>query len=253
MKSNGNMVKSLNKALDVLEYIARSNDAPNIARISSALDIDRNAVHRLVKTLENRGYLDRNERTKTLRLGYRVLPLAARFLDRSRLRIESFPYLQELADQTGERVNLGVLEDFEVVYLGGIEKPSLPSVYSRFGKTAPAHACSLGKIILAYLPPGELEEFLEQKQLLPSTPHTITDTDALKSQLDEIRTRGYALDCEEHLDGSFCISGLIRGAEGFGIGAISISCNDMDSCLRYKDRVIKTAEVISHLMGYTLR
>ena len=67
-------------------------------------------------------------------IGYSVLQLSARLLDSNRLRIEALPHLQALANLTGERTNLGILHRNKVLYLAGVEKPSLPTIYSRFGQ-----------------------------------------------------------------------------------------------------------------------
>ena len=72
--------------------------------------------------------------------------------------------------KTGARVNLGILHKKGLLYLAGVEKPSLPTIYSRFGRTTPAHCCSLGKAILAYLPEPELQVFLTGAELTAQTP-----------------------------------------------------------------------------------
>ena len=77
-----------------------------------------------------------------------MLRLAASLLDSSLIRLESLPHLENLARITGERVNLGILHRHQMLYLAGVEKPSLPTIYSRFGKTSPAYCSSLGKSIL---------------------------------------------------------------------------------------------------------
>ena len=136
------------------------------------------------------------------------------------------------------------------IYLGGIEKPSLPMVYTRFGKKAPVHCCSLGKIILAYLPEPEVDRILKQKPLIKMTENTITDLRVFKKQLAEIRSQGYALDNGEHIPGSYCISALIRDVTGGGIGSISISSSNQEKVKGHLNNLLQTAEVISYLMGY---
>ena len=116
-----------------------------------------NVPHRILKTLQSRGYLLKNLDDNRYKIGLKFLPLAAKFLDSNKLRIESLPHIQKLAQKCGERVNLGIISGGEVIYIGGVEKPSLPNVYTRFGKTAPIHCCSLGKILLAYMSNEDLE------------------------------------------------------------------------------------------------
>lgn len=244
------MVKSLKKALNIMEFISETNNSPSIAQIASHLEINRTTAYRLVHTLYSQGYLKKDGDTKGYQIGLKLLPFAARLLDNDNLRKESLPYLQELAQKSGERVNLGILFQGEVIYLAGVEKPSLPMVYTRFGKKAPVHCSSLGKIILAYLPEEETACILKQKPLIKLTENTITDPRVFKKHLAEIRSQGYAVDRGEHIPGSYCISAIIRDATGRGIASISISSGSFDKAKGHLDNLLQTAEVISHLMGY---
>ena len=246
-------VKTLIKALDIMGVIADSKNYPTIAQIASKLNMNRTTVHRLVQTLHSQGYLEKDDNKNAYRIGLRLLPLAACSLDTNKLRIESLPYLHHLAQKSGERVNLGVLFRGEILYLGGVEKPSLPTVYTRFGKKAPAHCCSLGKIILAFLREEEVDFILKEKPLIRLTENTITDHDVFKKHLEDIRKQGYAIDNAEHIPGSYCISALIRDSTGQGAGSISISSGDLEKIRGQLDNLVQTAEIISHLMGYTLR
>jgi len=244
------MVKSLRKALDIMEFVSESNSSPSVVQIANHLKLNRTTTYRLVHTLHSQGYLKKDEDKNGYQIGLRLLPLAARLLDSDRLRKEALPHLQELAQKTGERVNLGIIFQGEILYLGGVEKPSLPMVYTRFGRKAPVHCCSLGKILLAYLPEQEVDRILRQKPLIKITENTITDPRAFKKHLAEIRTQGYAIDNAEHIPGSYCISALIRDTTGTGIASISISSGNQEKVKGYLDQLLQTAEVISHLMGY---
>jgi len=247
---NLTMVKSLKKALDIMEFVSESNNSPSIVQIANHLKINRTTTYRIVHTLHSQGYLKKDEDKNRYQIGLRLLPMAARLLDSNKLRKESLPHLQELAQETGERINLGIIFQGEVLYLGGVEKPSLPVVYTRFGKKAPVHCCSLGKILLAYLPEQEVDRILSQKPLVKMTENTITDPGTFKKHLAEIRTQGYAIDYGEHIPGSYCISALIRDTTRSGIGSISISSGSLEKLKGYLELLLQTAEVISHLMGY---
>lgn len=247
------VVKSIIKALDILEFVANSNSIPTVGQIAGQLKLNRTTAYHLIQTLQSKGYLIKEENGMGYQIGLKFLTFTAKLLDNHRLRIEALPYLQELAQTSGERVNLGILNDDEVLYLAGVEKPSLPSVYTRFGKRAPAHCSSLGKIILAYWPGEEVERLMKQKPPVRFTENTITDPHLFKQHLAEIRSQGYAVDHQEHLPGVYCIAALIRGLDGDGIGSISISSGDLGKAKGYLQNLLQTAEIISHRMGYTLR
>jgi IclR family transcriptional regulator, KDG regulon repressor len=246
-----NIVKSLIKALDILQLVSEASNIPTTAQIAAHLKINRTTAYRLIQTLVSKGFLTKDPATNGFQIGLKILPIAAKLLDMNKLRTVSLPYLHKLALLCGERVNLGILDGNGVLYLAGVEKPSLPVVYSRFGKRAPAHCCSLGKIILANLPPAEMGAFLERNPLLRVTDNTITESKIFKKHMIQIRALGYAVDREEHIPGSNCIGVLLRGAKGGGIGAISISGGNLEIIKGHLKDLLRTAELISHHMGFS--
>ena len=247
-----NIVKSLVKALDILQLVSESSSISTPAQIATHLKINRTTAYRLIQTLVFKGFLTKDPATNNgYQIGLKILPLAAKLLDMNKLRTVSLPYLHKLALLCGERVNLGILDETGVLYLAGVEKPSLPVVYSRFGKRAPAHCCSLGKIILANLPEVEVKAFLMRNPLVRVTDHTITDGKLFGKHLNQIRAAGYAVDNQEHIPGSNCIGVLIRGVKGKGIGAISISAENVGKIQGHLKDLLQTAELISHHMGFS--
>lgn len=135
-----------------------------------------------------------------------------------------------------------------MLYLAGVEKPSLPTIYSRFGKTAPAYCSALGKSILAHLPEAELSDYLRQVELVRYTDTTITDEAALRAELAEIRRNGIALDREEHTGGTACLGApiLLRGKAA---ASVSVVGRSLDPLLQHAELVRHTAEVISHVLS----
>jgi len=246
-------VKSVIKGLKILEFIADSASPPTLVQITKALGMNRTTVYHLIQTLESAGYVTKERQSNAYLLGLKILPLGGKALDSNKLRIESLPYLQRLNRKLEERVNLGILYDSQVLFLAGIEKPSLPLMYSHFGKKAPAHCCSIGKIILAHLPEQEAERVINQKPLTRLTENTITDLSLFKRHLSEIKSQGYAVDNAEHISGEYCIATLIKGEEGRGIGAVSASAHDLEKIKLHLDALFETAEIISHLMGFRVR
>ena len=134
--------KSLRKALAILEAVGSAETAPTIAEVALKTGVSRPTAYRLMRTLIDEGFIRQDGQSGRLMVGLSVLTLAASLLDTNRLRLEALPHLQSLSGLTGERTNLGILHRNRVLYLGGVEKPTLPMIYSRFGKTAPVHCCS---------------------------------------------------------------------------------------------------------------
>jgi len=241
-----NVVKSLRRAMSILEAIAASGRPLSVAELATSTGLARTTIHRIVQTLVSLAYLAQSAVDSRLTIGLRTLPLAASALDTNRMRIEALPHLQVLAQRTGMRVNLGVLFDNQVMYLAGVEKPSLPTIYSRFGKMAPVHCCSLGKAILAFLPKKDALRTLAAWPLTRQTPNSITSMDRLLEDLEATRTRGYAIDAEEHQPMTFCVAAPIYDISYQLVGAVSISAGSADAVLAEVGAVRHCAEQISH-------
>ena len=239
-------IKSLRKAMALLNVIAEADRPLTIAAVAMKAGIPRPTAYRVIQTLVGAGFVEQDGQDGRLSIGFAVLPLASSLLDRNRMRVESLPHLQALAQKSGERANLGLLYRDRVLYIAGVEKPVLPTIYSRFGKNAPAHCSSLGKAILAFSPDKDVNALLARSQLAAFTPTTITTRPAFLKELSDIRKRGYATDRAEHLAGSYCLAAPIFDANNRAIGAIGISGRALDPLIEHKDLVCQTAEVISH-------
>jgi len=239
-------VKSLRKALTVLNAVAGAERPLTVAEVAINAGIARPTAYRFVQTLVAAGYLAQDPSDGRLSMGFAVLPLASSLLDRNRMRKEALPHLQALAQQTGERANLGVLYRDRVMYVAGVEKPALPTIYSRFGKNAPAHCCSLGKAILAFQPEAEVRALLARRPLVAFTPNTITSPAGFAKDLAETRARGYAIDRAEHALGSSCVAAPIFDADNRPVGAIGVSGRELEPLIKHQELVRHTAEVISH-------
>lgn len=245
-------VKSLQKALAVLEAIGIASRPPRISEVAIAAGISRPTGYRIINTLVSEGYVIQDAQSGRLSIGFSTLMLSASLLDTSRMRLEALPHLQALAMLTGERTNLGIIHRNKVLYLAGVEKPSLPTIYTRFGKTAPAHCSSLGKAILAHLPHNETERILAAEPLFAQTLNSITSMPRFQEELSEIRQRGYATDRQEHVLNSCCVAAPIFG-DGRAVGAIGISSDKIEPLLEQVKVLRHTAEVISHRLAVTMR
>ncbi len=238
--------KSLHKALAVLDAVGRAVVPPRIAEAAISAGVSRPTAYRIVQALIANGYLAQDPQSGRLSIGFSVLMLSSSLLDSSRLRLEALPHLETLAKASGERANLGILHQNKVLYLAGVEKPTLPTIYSRFGKTAPAHCSSLGKAILAFLPEGELQALLGATPLEPQTPHSITSMRRFMKELETVRKQGYAVDREEHVLNSCCVAVPIFDNKRRIVGAIGISGEALEPLLEHLSMLRHKAELIAH-------
>lgn len=241
-------VKSLTKALNLLDMLGRAGRSMSVSELAREAGVNRPTAYRLLQTLAASGYVQHDPVTGHFSIGYSVLPLSSALLDNNRFRLEALPHLQALSVETGERSNLGILHRGRVLYLAGVEKPNLPMIYSRFGKTAPVHCCSLGKMLLSLMPDTEAMAIVGRGPLEAQTAHSITRLDAFLEDLEATRRRGYAVDRQEHMLGSFCVAAPIFGPGQTPLGAISISCSSLDKATGHVDSLLRKAELISHVV-----
>ncbi|HSW14380.1 MAG TPA: IclR family transcriptional regulator [Solimonas sp.] len=236
-------VKTLKKALALLEWVARAENPPTTGELAMLSCLSRPTTHRLVQTLIGAGFLQQHSDGR-LAIGLGVLPLAASVLDTNRLRTGALPHLQVLAQKANARVNLGILYQQRVMILGGVEKPSLPGIHSRFGLTAPMHCSALGKAMLAHLPADQVQAILRDQPLIARTPNTITSLPALLAELDKTRERGWSTEFRESSATSCCIGVAILD----GAAAISMSGRSLELLEKEIGPMLETAELISHML-----
>ncbi len=241
-------VKTLRKALAILDAFAAAGRPLTVAEVAVRASVARPTAHRLIQTLIGDGYLAQEPGDSRITPGYSVLMLAGSLLDTSQLRLESLPYLEALARTTGERVSLGILHRHEMLYLAGVEKPSLPTIFSRFGNTVPAYTSALGKAILAHLSESALGDYLDAVPLTRRTELTITDEAVLRAELDQIRHQGFAVDRGEDILANCCLGAPIL-LQDVPVAAIAVSGRTLELLMPHKEEVQHTAEVIAHVLG----
>jgi DNA-binding IclR family transcriptional regulator len=157
------------------------------------------------------------------RLGWKLVELAGRLLARSGLRELAAPFLEQLADRTGEIVHLSVLDRGQIVYLDKRGRSQPLTVSTSIGGRSPAHASAMGKVLLAGLPAREAERQLGGRPLRRFTPTTVTDRRQLERELAAIRRQGYALDDQETFPGIRCVAAPLQDGGGRVLAAISVT------------------------------
>lgn len=218
------IIKSLWKALDILEYFSPEHPEAGILEISEALGLTQSNVCDIVKTFEKRGYLQQNKQNKKYYLGFRVLQLYRSFYYNDAANEIIRPHLKAIAQQTGELVYYGTVCDGKVLYLSQAD-PGSDSFFMKktaIGATAPLYCTGLGKAMLAYQSEAFIDDIIAQG-LEPITGDTICDADVLRRELELIRQRGYAIDNMEHELGVRCVGVPILDRQGEVLGAISVT------------------------------
>lgn len=210
------------RTLDLLEALAEAGQPLGPTELARRVGTTKSAAHRILATLGQRDYVVKDKTTPHYRLGMRLAYLGQRSLETFDLRETARPTLEDLHQRFRETVNLGVLEDREIVYIDMIESDQGLRMSASIGARDHIHSTSIGKSILAFLPESRREQILQQP-LAPRTAKTITDPATLRAELKRVREAGYAEDRGENEAGAHCFGAPIIDHTGAVVAAISVS------------------------------
>jgi IclR family transcriptional regulator, KDG regulon repressor len=217
-------IKSIDKALNLLEFLSKNRNEIGIAEISEKMNMGLSTVHRILNTLKYRGYILQNQKTAKYRLGMKLFELGCEVRGTKNLIKTIRPYLRKLSKITNETANLAILEDKEVIYLDTIESSETLRTEIIQGSRTPAHCTALGKTLLAFLDDYDFEQLYGSNgNIISITPQSISSLEDLKKELKKVKEQGYALDREESMIGINCIGVPIFNKDREAIAAISIT------------------------------
>lgn len=254
MSNSASPVQSVDRAVTVLEILAREGEA-GVTDIAAELGVHKSTAFRLVSALENRDLVAQDVQRGKYRLGVGILRLAGATTARLDLVQESRPVCQALAREVGETVNITAPAGSEVLYLDQVAGPSALQIRDWVGQRLPAHATSNGKILLAYLPEAELTDWLAARRER-FTDRTITGRRELERELQTIRERGYATAVDEMEFGLTAVAAPIRNASRSVMASVSVSGPSFripeDRVPEIAAAVCRAAAEISRRLGYAM-
>lgn len=234
---------AVRKALGLLDAFTPETPELSIRELSRLSGVARSTTHRLVGELLEWGALERT--TAGVRLGMKLFELGSLASTSVTLRGAALPYAHHLHEVTQLTVNVAVRDGREIVYLDKITSRALTVPHSRQGGRNPLHATGLGKAILAYSDPADVDELLAEP-LDPLTPKTIVDPAAFRAELARVRERRVAYDVEESRLGLFCVAAPVLDARGRAVGAISVTgATALDQAERFAPAVSTTALAVA--------
>jgi DNA-binding IclR family transcriptional regulator len=216
-------VRSLDRALDLLEALANAGEA-GVSDLAARTGLVPSTTHRLLNTLVERGYAAQSASGGRYLIGYKLLELSSGLQDRvERIKLAAREHLEAIQRDTGETTNLVVLEGRNVVYVDKVDGTRSVRLLIEVGASIPAHTTGAGKAILAWRGEQDVAALLGGAPLARSTGHTITTLQALEEDLERSRRRGFATDDEEHEEGVACVGTPVFDHRGISVAAISVS------------------------------
>jgi IclR family transcriptional regulator, acetate operon repressor len=247
-------VQSVDRALALVDALARSPGSLQLTELAQQTQLNISTGHHLLATLVKWGYVARTP-GRRYALGARGLHLAQAFLKQVDLPRRAQPHVERISEETGETVQLAVLQGDTVVTLLKREGRHAVRVDSGIvGNGEAAHATARGKAMLAWLPEHEIRRILQMRGMVRFTPNTITEFDALIEELRLVRRNSHAVDREEYRPGVTCVGAAIRDHLGAVVGAISASAPTVRASLdghlaRMRDSVMAAVRTLSAEFG----
>ncbi|GGP10360.1 helix-turn-helix domain-containing protein [Nonomuraea glycinis] len=227
-------VQSLARGLAVIRAFSATTPALTLSEVARETGLTRATARRFLLTLVELGYMRSDGRLFTLTP--RVLELGYAYLSGLSLPEVAAPHLERLAAEVHESTSVAVLDGEDVVYVARVATARIMRVTISIGTRFPAYCTSMGRVLLAALPPPALDHYLSQADLRPLTSRTLTSPTALRTELDQVRTHGWSMVDQELEEGLRSLAVRIRNRSGATVAALNVSTHASRTTLQYVRR-----------------
>jgi len=215
-------VSSLERGLKVIRCFGADAPLLRVAQVAQRTGMSRAAARRFLMTLEALGYVGCDSEQRYY-LKASALSLGYSYLSSLRLGELAQPVLQSVMERSGQSCSLVVLDDLDIVYLARAIAYRPLHMFISPGDRLPAYAASMGRVLLAGLPPEALEAYFARATFKAFTVHTLTDPQRLRAVLDEVRRQGFAMVEHEIALGIVSVAVPVAGRDGTPIAAINVN------------------------------
>jgi IclR family transcriptional regulator, pca regulon regulatory protein len=222
-------VQSLERGLAVIRAFDADHSRMRLTDVANSTGLTRAAARRFLLTLEELGYVRSEGGLFSLRP--RILELGYSYLSGMSFSEIAQPHMERLVRELNESSSISVLDDTEIVYLVRVPTRRIMTITLTVGTRLPAYATSMGRVLLAQLPPDELEERLARIQLEKLTTHTVTSKKALRKAIDDARRQSFAMVDQELEEGLRSAAVPIVDVEG-NHAALNISVHASRASMR---------------------
>jgi len=227
-------VQALDRGINLLEVISSNSDL-SLSDLAQRVDLPSSTTHRLLATLQKRGFVQFDETAQTWSIGIEAFRVGSTYLAQTNLVEAARKTMRNLMEQTGETANLAICEGGDVVFISQVETHKPIRAFFRPGSRSHMHASGIGKALLADMRPQEVEKIVRLKGLPDFTSKTFTEIESLFTELEATRKRGWSYDDEERYIGMRCIAASVRNEHGEVIAGISIS----GPTVRFSDSLVE--------------
>lgn len=246
------IVASVDRALELLLILGKNQQAMGVTELSKLLNVQKSTVHSLLQTLLAKGFVQQNEAGRYM-LGLRLMHLGTLCSERIDIKTIARPLMLELAQQTQEIAMLAILSKEELVIIERVEPPQPFFIIPKFDFSITLHSTAMGKVLLANA--GEpVQTRVLERGMAQYTAYTITDRHMLEQELTKVRCQGFAVGCNETIEGITCIAVPVYNARGAVTAALSVSSASSTMNDQKREFILKLlrekARSISEGQGY---
>lgn len=249
----GESSTAVERAADILTLFGQGSRTLGITEISQQLGLSKAVVYRVLNAFRDRGFVELDEVTHRYSLGPQLLLIGLAALEQIDVRILAREAMQRLSDATQETATLSIRMGWSRIYVDQVTPDRDIKMVVPVGHAYPLHSGASSKALLAFLAPAERDEYLA-RPLEAVTDATETDSDALRRELDVIRSRGYATSEGERQVGAGAVAAPIMGMDGLPAATMSV-CGPIERFHPQLDslaeQLLAETRSISRRMGYT--
>jgi DNA-binding IclR family transcriptional regulator len=245
-------IQSIERAAAILRLLSGRSRRLGVAELAGELKLPKGTVYGILRTLQAVGFVEQDRESGKYQLGPALLHMGSSYLDGNELRTRALNWADGLATRSGESVRIGTLHENQVLIVHHVFRPDDTRQALEVGSLLPAHATALGKALLAnhdYIAAGLAGS------LASYTPATVTDMYRFRQELEEISTRGWAIDVGELFHGLASIAAPIEDRRRVTVGAMGIAgpierlCEDRRPRAEFVDYVMEAARAVSRELG----
>lgn len=248
------IVQSVDRALDILQLFLDVRQPMGVSEIAKRMALHKSIVHRLLATLQSRGYLKQTGGSEQYMIGPKAFEIGSLFTASTNLHDMGKQVLDQLVQDVKLTSHLAILEGKSVLYLLNMEPEHLQYLFGSVGQRKQIYNTALGKCLTAWLPEEKTRALLADCAFECKTDNTIRSLGQFLQELATVRKLGYAVDNEEAVLGARCFGAPVRDQTGAVAAAISVSgYGDDVNVSRTEElglKVKRYADILSRRIGY---
>lgn len=228
MSEEKKVVASVDRCIDILEYVSNQSNPVNVKEISENLHIPIASCFRIIKNLSDRGYIEKSSSSDRYYLGMKIMELAEKKERTLNIRSIALPYMNSLAMSVNQVVQLGRLENNGVIYIEQALPISPINVIGALYTPLSVNVSASGKVLCAYLPIYEQALYIEKSVFSQLTENSIMNKMEFKKHLMQVKEQGYARDNEEYSIGIGCLAVPIFNYSGKCVASLGVTGNNSE-------------------------